>query len=92
MTMLESGIPTSSEPVPTNKSVKPPLMPAMAMQVRPDLYASAIAPLAKPVLGRQGGEAAVDAGNGDAGETDLYASTIANWQNQYWTTGRRSRR
>ena len=43
-------------------------MSPMAMQVRPDLYASAIAPMVR-YYQRQGGEAASDAANGDAGET-----------------------
>ena len=40
----------TGEPVRDDKAAKPPLMPAMAMQVRPDLYASAIAPPVHQVL------------------------------------------
>ena len=36
---------TSGEPVRDDRAAKPPLMPAMAMQVRRDLYVSAITPL-----------------------------------------------
>jgi hypothetical protein len=45
--------------------------------VRPDLYASSYSATGTPVLGRQGGEAAPDAGNRDAGETNLYGSSYS---------------
>ena len=87
---LRSGIPTSSEPVPKRRGGEPPLMPAIAMQVRRDLYVSAIAPLVNQGPKRRDGEAAPNAGNGDV-RPDLYASAIANWQTSTGTTGRRSR-
>jgi hypothetical protein len=53
-------------------------MPARAMQVRRDLYTSAIAPLAKKPPLMQGMAMHV--------RPDLYASAIAPLANQYWTT------
>ena len=54
-------------PVRTTRRRSRPLMPAIAMQVRPDLYASAIANW-QTSTGTTGGEAAADARNRDAGE------------------------
>ena len=68
-----------------------PLMPAIAMQVRPDLYASAIANW-QTSTGTTGGEAAADARNRDGDEPpSLCIHNIAPPTHQYWTTRRRSR-
>ena len=66
-----------------DKAAKPPLMPAIAMQVRRDLYASAIAPRYTST-GRQGGEAASDARNSDAGETRSLCICHSATVHQYW--------
>jgi hypothetical protein len=54
-------------PVLDDKAAKPPLMPATAIQVSRDLYASSIAPRVHQYWTTRR-EAAPDAGNGDAGE------------------------
>ena len=58
-------------------------MPAIAMQVRPDLYASAIANW-QTCTGRQGGEAASDARNSNAGETRSLCICHSQLANLYW--------
>ncbi len=62
-------------------------MPAIAMQVRPDLYASAIAPLGEPVLHDEAAKPPLMPAIAMQVRPDLYASAIAPLTNQYWTTG-----
>ena len=74
-----------------NSWAKPPLMPAMAMQVRPDLYASAITPLLNQYRDDRAAKPPLMPAMAMQVRPDLYASAITPLVSQYGTTGRRSR-